>query len=64
MVFDPLSNLLVIKQGGGGLRRVALTDVGRLDFYSASTKTLVADAAVCATFFLSFGELYSSQISP
>lgn len=47
MVFDPLGNLLVIEQGGGGLRRIVLTDNGGIDVCSASSKTLVADATVC-----------------
>jgi glucose/arabinose dehydrogenase len=50
MVFDPLGNLLVVQQGGGGLVRVVLTDNGGLDVCSASSKTLVADATVYTTF--------------
>ena len=52
MVFDPLGNLLVIEQGGGGLRRIVLSDNGGIDVCSASSKTLVADATVCALFHL------------
>jgi glucose/arabinose dehydrogenase len=46
MVFDPLGNLLVIEQGGGGLRRIVLTDNGGVDVCVASSKTLVADATL------------------
>jgi hypothetical protein len=46
MVFDPLGNMLVINQGGGGLSRITWTDNGGLDVCSSSIKTLVNDATV------------------
>ena len=49
IVFDPLANMLVIKQGGGGLSRITWTDNGGLDMCS-SIKTLVNDNTVCASF--------------
>ncbi|KAF4619014.1 hypothetical protein G7Y89_g14831 [Cudoniella acicularis] len=43
MVFDPLGNLLVVEQGGGGVRLIKLTDNGGTDVCSASSKTLIND---------------------
>lgn len=48
MVFDPLGNMLVVNQGGGGVSRITWTDNGGLDVCSSSIKTLINDATVCA----------------
>lgn len=52
IVFDSAGNLLVVEQGGGGVRRVVLTDNGGTDVCVASSKTLIADATVCVFYIL------------
>ncbi|KAH8686163.1 soluble quino protein glucose/sorbosone dehydrogenase [Tricladium varicosporioides] len=46
IIFDPKGNLLVIEQGGGGIKLITLTDNGGTDVCQASAKTLVADRAL------------------
>ncbi|CZT50154.1 related to L-sorbosone dehydrogenase [Rhynchosporium secalis] len=43
MVFDTAGNLLVVEQGGGGIRYIKLTDNGGIDVCLTSSKTLIAD---------------------
>ncbi|KAH6715114.1 hypothetical protein BKA61DRAFT_643028 [Leptodontidium sp. MPI-SDFR-AT-0119] len=43
MVFDTAVNLLVVEQGGGGIRYIKLTDNGGTNVCVASSKTLIAD---------------------
>ncbi|KAH7310054.1 soluble quino protein glucose/sorbosone dehydrogenase [Rhexocercosporidium sp. MPI-PUGE-AT-0058] len=43
MVFDTAGNLLVVEQGGGGIRYIKLTDNGGINVCVASSKTLIAD---------------------
>lgn len=52
MVFDPLGNMLVVNQGGGGVSRITFTDNGGSDICSSSVKQLINDNTVCATFLL------------
>lgn len=46
MVFDQLGQLLVVEQGGGGVRLIKLTDNGGTDVCVSSSKTLINDATV------------------
>ncbi|KAL2069968.1 hypothetical protein VTL71DRAFT_14648 [Oculimacula yallundae] len=46
MIFDQLGQLLVVEQGGGGVRLIKLTDNGGTDVCVASSKTLIADATL------------------
>jgi len=46
MVFDPLGNMLVVNQGGGGVSRITWTDNGGLDVCSASITQIINDATV------------------
>ena len=46
MVFDTAGNLLVVEQGGGGIRYIKLTDNGGINVCVASSKTLIADNTV------------------
>ena len=50
MVFDPLGNMLVVNQGGGGVSRVTWTDNGGTDVCSASIKQLINDNTVRVAF--------------
>lgn len=52
IIFDPKGNLLVIEQGGGGIKLITLTDNGGTDVCQSSAKTLVADRSVRTTFSL------------
>jgi glucose/arabinose dehydrogenase len=47
MVFDPLGNMLVVNQGGGGVSRITWTDNGGLDVCSVSITQIINDATVC-----------------
>lgn len=51
MVFDSQGNLLIVEQGGAGVRLVKLTDGEGTNVCLASSKQLIADASVC-TFHL------------
>ena len=51
IIFDSLGQLLVVEQGGGGVRLIKLTDNGGTDVCVASSKTLINDATVSCTFF-------------
>lgn len=46
VVFDTAGNLLVVEQGGGGIRYIKLTDNGGTNVCVASSKTLIADNTV------------------
>lgn len=46
LIFDQLGQLLVVEQGGGGVRLIKLTDNGGTDVCVASSKTLINDATV------------------
>ncbi len=46
IIFDPLGNLLVLDQGGVGVRWVKITDNGGLDVCGATPKTIVTDSTV------------------
>ena len=46
IIFDQLGQLLVVEQGGGGVRLIKLTDNGGTDVCVASSKTLINDATV------------------
>ncbi|KAE9372455.1 soluble quino protein glucose dehydrogenase [Stipitochalara longipes BDJ] len=46
MVFDPLGNMLVVNQGGGGVSRITWTDNGGLDVCSASITQIINDATL------------------
>ncbi len=46
IVFDTAGNLLIVEQGGGGIRYVKLTDNGGINVCVASSKTLIADNTV------------------
>ena len=48
MLFDSQGNLLIVEQGGAGVRLVKLTDGGGMNVCVASSKQLIADATVCA----------------
>jgi len=47
MLFDSQGNLLIVEQGGAGVRLVKLTDGGGMNVCVASSKQLIADATVC-----------------
>ena len=47
MLFDSQGNLLIVEQGGAGVRLVKLTD-GGTSVCVASSKQLIADSSVCA----------------
>ncbi len=49
IIFDSLGQLLVVEQGGGGVRLIKLTDNGGTDVCVASSKTLINDATVSHT---------------
>lgn len=46
IIFDPLGNLLVLDQGGVGVRWVQITDNGGLDVCGTTQKTIVTDSSV------------------
>ncbi|KUJ15013.1 soluble quino protein glucose dehydrogenase [Mollisia scopiformis] len=46
IIFDPLGNLLVLDQGGLGVRWVQITDNGGLDVCGATAKTIVSDSTL------------------
>lgn len=45
MVFDKEDNLLVVEQGGAGVRQIKLSDAGCV----ASSKTIISDASVSSS---------------
>lgn len=46
IIFDPLGNLLVLDQGGVGVRWVPITDNGGLDVCGGTSKIIVSDSSV------------------
>jgi TrAA12-like len=46
LIFDSQGNLLIVEQGGAGVRLVKLTDNGGTNVCVASSKQLIADATV------------------
>ncbi|KAG4414324.1 hypothetical protein IFR04_012531 [Cadophora malorum] len=46
IIFDQVGQLLVVEQGGGGVRLIKLTDNGGTDVCVASSKTLINDATL------------------
>lgn len=46
IIFDPLGNLLVLDQGGVGVRWIQITDNGGLDVCGATPKTIISDSSV------------------
>jgi glucose/arabinose dehydrogenase len=47
MIFDSQGNLLIVEQGGAGVRLVKLTDGDGTNVCVASSKQLIADSSVC-----------------
>jgi glucose/arabinose dehydrogenase len=47
MLFDSQGNLLIVEQGGAGVRLVKLTDGDGTNVCVASSKQLIADSSVC-----------------
>lgn len=46
IIFDPLGNLLVLDQGGVGVRWIQITDNGGTDVCGSNAKTIVSDSSV------------------